>query len=241
METTTQVKSRKKTARLAGLYYLFNVLLSIYYMQYLPGKIAVWDNPRATMENFLDNEMPFRLYILAGVAVHISFILLPLTLHKLLGHINKHYAMLMVVFALVSVPISFTILLDQYELISLFKDYASLDSTQQAAMDLHVLNSFESLYNSFFLCQTYWGLWLFPFGLLAFKSGFLPKFLGIALMLGCITYVLDIIGGTLFQNYYDFVDTNILILPAAIGEIGMCLWLLFSGPRKTSSFKINVL
>lgn len=222
---------RKRTARLAGIYYLFNVLLSIYYMEYVPGEIMVWGNPEKTMNNFLNNETLFRIAILVGIAVHISFILLPITLYKLLMHVNKHYALLMVVFALISVPISFGLLLHQYELVGLFNDYTALGIEQRQAIDEEVLGTFEKLYNGFFLCQTFWGLWLLPFGFLVFKSGFLPKFLGVALMLGCVTYLLDIIGGTLFRDYYEYINTRILIIPAAIGEIGMCIWLLTIGVK----------
>jgi len=228
--------ANKKIARIAGFYYLLNVILSILYMEYIPGKIAVWGNPEATMENLLNNEMLFRIGIIVGVAVHISFIMLPLTLHKLLNHINKHYALVMVVFALISVPISFTLLIDQYELIDIINGYSKLELAQQTEANVKVMAFYERLMNGFFLDQTFWGLWLFPFGFLAFKSGFLPKFLGIALMLGCITYMIDIFGGTIFSNYYDYVNTSILIIPAAIGEIGMCLWLLIIGVIENIKF-----
>jgi hypothetical protein len=110
-------------------------------------------------------------------------------------------------------------------------DYSSLDITGQTDASLKVMAFYERLMNGFFLNQTYWGLWLFPFGYLVFKSGFLPKFLGFALMLGCITYMIDVIGGTMFSNYYDYINTRILIIPAAIGEVGMCLWLLIIGVK----------
>lgn len=228
--------ANKKIARIAGFYYLLNVILSILYMEYIPGKIAVWGNPEATMENLLNNEMLFRIGIIVGVAVHISFIMLPLTLHKLLNHINKHYALVMVVFALISVPISFSLLIDQYELIDIINGYSKLELAQQTEANVKVMAFYERLMNGFFLDQTFWGLWLFPFGYLAFKSGFLPKFLGVALMLGCITYMIDIFGGTIFSNYYDYMNTSILIIPAAIGEIGMCLWLLIIGVKENIKF-----
>jgi hypothetical protein len=228
--------ANKKTARIAGFYYLLNVILSILYMEYIPGKVAVWGNPEATMDNLLNNEMLYRVGIVIGVVVHISFIMLPLTLHKLLNHVNKHYALVMVIFALISVPISFTLLIDQYEMIDILNNYSTLELTQQTEANLTVMAFYDRLLNGFFLDQTFWGLWLFPFGYLAFKSGFLPKFLGVALMLGCITYMIDIFGGTIFSNYYDFVNTQVLIIPAAIGEIGICLWLLIVGVKENIRF-----
>ena len=228
--------NQKRIARAAGVFYLFNIILSVLYMEYIPAKIAVWDDPAATMNNLIANESLFRWGIVIGITVHISFILLPLTLYKLLHHINKNAAVLMVVFALISVPMSFPFLFDQFDVIDWLKDYNSLEVLEKQQANLKVMQLYESLFNGFFLCQVFWGLWLFPFGYLTFKSGFLPKTLGLFLMLGCVVYLVDVFGGTLFPNYYDYVNTRILIIPAAIGEIGSCLWLLLIGTKENVKF-----
>ena len=75
------------------------------------------------------------------------------------------------------------------------------------------------------------GLWLFPFGYLVFKSGFLPKILGILLMLGCFGYLINFVGHTLITNYSKIGVSSYIILPASIGEIGICLWLLIIGTK----------
>jgi len=77
----------------------------------------------------------------------------------------------------------------------------------------------------------FWGLWLLPFGYLVFKSGFLPKLLGIFLMAGCFGYLINFIGGFLIPNYGDLGISRMISLPASIGEIGICLWLLIIGVR----------
>ena len=94
------------------------------------------------------------------------------------------------------------------------------------------MSVFVSLNKGDLISQVFWGLWLFPFGLLIFKSGFLPKILGVLLMLGCISYLFDSFGRVLFSNYYEIVNTNLILLPASIGEIGTCLWLLIMGARE---------
>ena len=228
--------NQKRVARTAGVYYLFNIVLSILYMEFIPSKIIVWGDAASTMNNLISYDALFRWGIIIGIAVHISFILLPLTLYKLLHHINKNWAILMVVFALISVPMSFTFLFDQFSIIDLLKDYNTFEIIEKQQADLEVLQMYERLYNGFFLCQVFWGLWLLPFGYLTFKSGFLPKTLGVFLMLGCLVYLIDVIGGTLFKNYYDYINTRILIIPAAIGEIGSCLWLLTIGTKENVKF-----
>lgn len=230
------MKNKKKTARVAGLYYLLVVVLSILYMEFIPSKIVVQDDPIATMHKLLSHASLFKWGILIGIAVHISFILLPLTLYKLLHHINNNLAIIMVVFALISVPISYTFLYDQFEIIPLINDYPMFDMTQKQEANAKVFLMYENLYSGFFLLQIFWGLWLFPLGYLAFKSGFLPKVLGIFLMLGCISYLIDVVGGILLVNFHEYVNTHILIIPAAIGEIGMCFWLLTIGVKADIKF-----
>ncbi|WP_420386307.1 DUF4386 domain-containing protein [Roseivirga sp.] len=229
------MKNDKNTARWAGFFYLLNVIFSVLYMEYIPSQIMVSGDAEGTLTKLLSNETLFRIGILVGIAGHLSFILLPLTLYKLLNQVNKRIAILMVALALISVPVSFSFILDQINFLDLLKDYdlglITRDNLATSARSLY-----RSLMNGFFLNQVYWGLWLFPFGLLAFKSGFLPRFLGISLMLGCITYMVDIGGAILIKDYYDHVSTDLLIIPAAIGEIGMCLWLLIFGTKQNIRF-----
>lgn len=230
------MESNKNTARLAGFFYLLVVVFSIVYMEYIPSKIVVWDDPEATMTNLITFETLYRAGIIVGVLVHLSFILLPLTLYRLLSPVNKNQAVLMVVFALMSVPISYGLLLQQFNVLEVIKGYDTFTDLQMQQASSKVMSFYSSLFNGFFLSQVFWGLWLFPFGYLVVKSGFLPKFLGVFLMLGCISYLIDVLGGTLFSNYYEYVNTRILIIPASIGEIGICLWLLIVGTKENIKF-----
>lgn len=78
----------------------------------------------------------------------------------------------------------------------------------------------------------FWGLWLLLLGYLVFRSGFLPKVLGILLMIGCFGYLINFTGGFLIRSYADLGIARIIALPASIGEIGLCLWLLIAGIKK---------
>jgi hypothetical protein len=205
-------------------------------MEYIPSEIYVNGNPEATWSNLLDSALLFRMGTVVGILVHLSFILLPLTLYKLLQHVHRNAAVLMVVFALISVPISYPMLLDQISIIDHLRSPDSLSPRELENAKIGLSVFYERLYNGFFISQVFWGLWLFPFGYLVFKSGFIPKTLGVFLMLGCITYLIDVFGAILFPAYYDYIDTSLLIIPAAIGEIGSCLWLLFIGVKGNVRF-----
>ncbi|MDZ4810885.1 MAG: DUF4386 domain-containing protein, partial [Bacteroidota bacterium] len=85
--------------------------------------------------------------------------------------------------------------------------------------------------NGISLVSVFWGLWLLPFGYLIYKSGLLPKILGILLMLGCFGYLINFTGNMLIKNYTELGISKIVSLPASIGEIGTCLWLLIMGAK----------
>ena len=86
--------------------------------------------------------------------------------------------------------------------------------------------------NGLLVASLFWGLWLLPFGYLVVKSGYLPKLLGILLMLGCLGYMVNVFGELLVPRYSDTPVSSYARLPASVGEIGTCLWLLLIGARR---------
>lgn len=217
--------SNKKTARIAGLLYLVVVITGIFSLAYVPSKLIVWDNPATTVSNIIAGETLFRLGIVSGLVCYTFFLFLPLALYQLLKSVHKNYARLMVILAVVSVPISFINILNKFAVLSLISDPGAVDQAQ--------VMFYLNLYNSgILILNIFWGLWLFPFGYLVFKSGILPKILGILLMAGCVGYVLDFLGGALFSDAYGNMGISTFVsLPGSIGEIGTCLWLLIMGAK----------
>ena len=90
----------------------------------------------------------------------------------------------------------------------------------------------DNYYNGIEISQIFWGLWLFPFGYLVYKSGFLPKLLGILLMAGCFGYLIKFFGGFLYSDFNKTIISDIAGYPASLGEIGICLWLLIMATNK---------
>ncbi|NVK04996.1 MAG: DUF4386 domain-containing protein [Flavobacteriia bacterium] len=219
------------SGRKAGFYYLLVVVLSFIYMEYIPSEIVDWETPTNTYQNLIHHKSLFRMGIASGILVHICFILLPLALYDLLGNVERGLSILMVAFAVVSVPISFPALIDQLNLLDKIAGVSARSEVDMALVQ-SVQDVFVGLHNGFFLNEIFWGLWLFPLGRLVFKSGILPKAIGVLLMLGSLTYMIDVFGGVLFSEFHQYVNTRMLILPAAFGEIGLCLWLLISGVKR---------
>lgn len=223
--------SNKKTARIAGLLYLMVVLTGLASLMYIPNKLIVWDNASLTFANITASETLFRIGIVCGLACYIFFLFLSLVLYKLLKPVNENFTRLMVIFVFLSVGIFFINVQNELTILSLInnQDYLNILSTKQ--IQSQVLLHLDQYYSGLSIVHIFSGLWLFPFGILVFKSGFLPKIIGILLILGGFGYLIDFIGSTLFKNYSELDISLITTVPASIGEIGICLWLLIIGVK----------
>ena len=224
--------SRNKTARVAGILYLMLIIGGIISLAYIPSQLIVWESASKTFENISNSEFLFRLGIVINIITFLIYIALPLALYKLLHEVNEVYAKLMVIFVLVRVPISFVNMLNKFSILTLINKAEYLEKLGVSELQTQVMFHIDKYYNGIEISQIFWGLWLFPFGYLVYKSGFLPKLLGILLMAGCFGYLITFFGGFLYSDFNKTIISDIVGKPATLGEIGICLWLLIMGTNK---------
>ena len=222
----------KKAARIAGAIYLSMVLVAPFSMLYVPGKLIVRGNAAATADNILAHETMFRLSIVGDLIGHVIFICLAIALYRLLSGVNKTWAGLMVAFVLVSAAVAFLNTLNNIAALTLFRgaDFlAVFDKPQRDALGY----LFIRLHNQAeFMNEIFWGLWLLPFGLLVYRSGFLPRFLGVWLMLACFGWLVISLIALLFPPYYDAAFR--IAQPVMFAELAIMLWLLIKGAKVPS-------
>ncbi len=223
---------KNKISRIAGLIYLGVVLTGIFSLIYVPSKLINYDNASLTFQNLTTSETLFRLGIASGLLCYTFFLFLPLALYKLLGQVNENMAKLMVLLAIISVPMYFINVQNEYTALSLIKTPSYLKVFSQEQIQSQVLFYIDQYDDGMRLIHIFSGLWLFPFGYLVSKSNFLPRFFGILLMLGSFGYLLNFFGHTLIVNYSELGIGSYISLPASLGEIGICLWLLFFGAKE---------
>ena len=221
-----------KTSRIAGLLYLGVVLTGIFSLMYVPSKLFNYENASMTFQNITRSEFLFRLGIVSGLLCYVFFLFLPIALYKLLRQVNGYMAKLMVLLAVISVPLYFSNIQNQFTVLSLIKapNYLNVFSVDQ--IHSQVLFYIDQYNDGMRLIHIFSGLWLFPFGYLVFESNFLPKSLGVLLMLGCFGYLINFLCNTLMPDFSELGIAPYISLPASIGEIGTCLWLLFIGAKE---------
>lgn len=218
-----------KAARVAGGVYLSLVLTAPFSLLYVPAKLIVRGNASATAENILAHETMFRLSIIADLVTSVIFICLGIALYRLLNGVSKTWAMMMLAFVLISAAVGFLDTLNNVAALILFRgadfltvfDNAQLNALGYLFIRLHT--------QGIFMNQIFWGLWLFPFGLLVFRSGFLPRFIGVWLMINCFGYVALSVIGLMFPTFYNAVFR--WAQPLLFGELAIMLWLLIKGAK----------
>lgn len=229
----SKLMSNRKKARIAGLLYLGVVLTGLFSLMYVPSKLIVWDNAAMTYATIAANEALFRLGIVSGLTCYLFFLFLAFSLYSLLKPVDERYALFMVVLAIISVPIFFVNVQHEFTVLSLMSGESYLHIFTKEQLQTQVMLHLNQYDNGLSIVHIFSGLWLFPFGWLVVKSGFLPKILGIFLMLGCFGYLINFLGYALWPNYSQVGIASYVSLPASIGEIGSCLWLLIVGAKET--------
>ena len=219
----------KKAARIAGAIYLSMIVTGPFSLIYVPSKLIVRGNAAATADNILAHETMFRLAILADLAGSVIFICLAIALYRLLSGVSKIWAGLMVAFVLVSAAVGFLNTLNNIAALTLFRgaDFlAVFDKPQRDALGMLFIRLHTQ---GIFIDEMFWGLWLFPFGLLVFRSGFLPRFIGVWLMINCFGYVVLSVTALFFPTYYEAAFR--MSQPVLFGELAIMLWLLIKGAK----------
>jgi cbb3-type cytochrome oxidase subunit 3 len=216
-----------KAARIAGTIYLSMVLVAPFAMLYVPGKLIVRDNAAATAENVLAHETMFRLSIFGDLISHVIFICLGVALYRLLSSVNKTWAMLMVALVSVSAAVGFLDTLNNIAAVIFFRGAEFLSVFDKAQRDALGMFFIKLHTQGIFIDEIFWGVWLFPFGLLVFRSRFLPRILGIWLIVACFGYVA--LSAIAIFSPADYEAAFKWLQPAFFAELAMMLWLLIRG------------
>lgn len=211
----------RRGGRVAGTLYLAVVLTGMYCLAYVPSQTG------ATLAEASAHADLFRAGIAAFLVMQVAFLLLPFALYRLFADVNRGAATLMVALAAVSVPIGLVAVTHRMEALSLLETAgANAADSANAAFALCLQRYGHGLR----IASLFWGLWLLPFGWLVLRSGRIPRVLGLLLVLGGLGYVVQVFGG-LVPGLADSALMGYVRMPAALGEIGSCLWLLVFGAR----------
>ncbi len=177
------MKSRKHDARVAGVLYLLLGVTSALGLN-IPSAFMVDGDAAATVARIESSQFSYRLYAISGLASQIIFVFLALALYQLFKGVSRRQASLMVALVLVQVPMTFANSLCGFAPLVLLNgaDYWSAFDKHQ--LDALTMGALRLASYGEHAVMALWGLWLLPLGLLILRSKFIPRVLGVLLLIG---------------------------------------------------------
>jgi len=225
------VTSRRSTGRLVGALYLAMASFAGVDITWFPGRFIVPGDPAATAARIASAPLLYRLWTVTDLLAGVFAIYLSVALYQLFKDVDRKQAWVLVAMVLVEVPMWFAFTLTHLAPLVLLNgssSWSAFDSAQLNALALGSLRLFERGVGA---VSAYWGLWLVPFGILVYKSGFIPRILGVFLLVAASAYLVSAATHFVFPASYATVFWGLSPV-YGLGELGIIGWLLIKGDRE---------
>lgn len=207
------------TARLAGLLYLATLPTAGFaygYVAFMPN-----DDPDSLLAALESGRQVLSWTIVLGAAGFIDYLLIAALFHRLLAPAGKVAADLMVLFVAASVPLSLAALAYRMDLLMLL-DTAPPPLASEA---MRLLRSEAHLFQ---ICAIFWGLWMMPLGWLSYRSGLVPRLIGIGMILGGFGYLSSFVFPVLGVAPPGAITGGLMALTMG-SEFAFIFWLIAKG------------
>jgi hypothetical protein len=167
-------------------------------------------------------------------------IFLALALYRLLKGVDENFARLMVILgSLMATPIYFLNTLNDVAALMLVGDGDSCPCSKRRNGTYSLCSFSVCITRGVVANEVFRGLWLLPFPLLVYRSRFLPRILGVWLILNGFAYLAVSFTGVLFPQYKQMVFDS--TFPAMLGEVPTMLWLLIMGAKGVTPSSLRLL
>ena len=221
-------QSPRKTARMAGFFYLMFIITFVS-ASIVRSRLIVFGDAATTANNILSAQGLFRIGFVTELVSAVFFVLAAWALYVLLKPVNRNLALLFLLLNLGGVAVECINALNLFAALQFLSgaNYLNVFQTGQLqAMAMSFLNSYT---NGFMITQIFFSTWLLPLGYLVYKSRFLPRLLGILLILDFFAIL------SWFLQFFLLPDYGILSYPGLaisfIAEFSISLWLLIKAVK----------
>lgn len=220
----------RNPGRVAGFWYLLLCIIGPLRLMYIPEKLFVHGNAPSTVDNIAAHALLFRLGIAGDLACGVILIFLALAFYRLFKGVDQYLAVLVVILGgVMPAVIDFVNVVTDLGVLTFVSgaNFLSVfDKPQRDALAMLLLRLHDHQNTA---AEILWGLWLIPLALLVYRSRFLPRFLGVWLVVNGCAYVILSFTGVLLPQYQNKVF--LISQPALFGEIALMLWLVIKGAR----------
>jgi len=224
------MSSTVTTARQAGvLYFLFMIVAIV--SEFAFPTFVVPRDAAATAGSIAAATAAYRWALLTSMVTLVLFIALVAWLYRLFERVDKTQALFMVLLVTVGVSVAFANLLHKFAPLVILGGADYLSAFTKPQLDALAFGVLRTHSGGTALPTTFWGLWLFPFGYLVIRSGFLPRILGYLLLVAGVAYAVSGVTSIVLPEHRQAV--NRVMMPLYFGEVPIIFWLLLRGARET--------
>lgn len=222
-----------KNARIAGFFYLLLALVGPVRLIYIPTKLFVTGDAATTAANIAAHQALFQFGILSDLLTGAVGIAVGLALYRLFKDVDRNLAALIFILgAMFVTPIYFLNALNDTGALMFANGADFLSVFDKPQRDAFTMLFLRLHHYGVVVNEVFWGLWLFPLGILTIRCGFLPKFLGWWLILNGFAYLLESYLGLMLPQYEETVSNY--AFPVQFGEVAFLLWILILGTKERS-------
>ena len=227
------MNSYKRISLIAGIGYLIIFFTGFFSNFYVLEGLASPLNPDAALDNIIQNEMLFRSGLFGFVLMVTADVILAWALYILLKPVNKNLSLLSGWLRLVNGAIFAVALFNLFGMLQLAGGADYLNIFAHDELNAKVLLLRSSFDSTWLIGLVFFGIHLLLLGYLIFKSGYVPKLIGVLLFFAGIGYLVDSTANFLMPNYKEYKDIfqTVVMLPGIVGELSFTIWLLVKGVR----------
>ncbi len=224
-------EAQRRALRTAGWLYLLLTLIAPFGLLYIPNTLIVQGDAAATAAQLRASASLLRFGIGSELFHQTIMVFLVMALYRLFRPVDEHQArMLVILGALVSVPIMFLNVVNEIAALVLVSGAQFLSVFPQNQLDALALFFIRLHGQGVDVAAVFWGLWLFPFGILVLRSGFVPRNLGWLLFVAGTAYLVNSFFVLVAPKYANTVSQVAVIFE--LGELPIVVWLFFAGLRE---------
>ena len=224
------MKSPKRLARFAGVLYLLVGIFGALAEGFMEPKMYVAGNAAATAGNVVANAGLVRMGVVADLLDGAFFVFTALALYMLLKDVHKSAARAMLVFVALAAAITCFSAVFEFEGLRVATGGVNAAALGIGGSNAVVLLLLDAQHYALLTAQIFFGLWLAPLGYLAYKSGWFPRTLGLLLVAASACYLVDMLAAFLVPGFDQKIHA-LIVVPCAIAEIWMVLYLLVVGVK----------
>ena len=230
MTSRTIETSPQLYARIGGALYLIIIVIGLYGEAFVRDRLIVSGDAAATAANIVSHESLWRFHIAAELFLLICAVALLLILFVLLRPVSRDLALLAVFFNLVSIGIEAATTMYLLEALFPLGNAGYLKAFTPEQLYAMASLSLKSHGYGFGVSLLFFGCLCLIVGYLIFKSGYLPKTIGVLMQIAGVCYLTNSFALILSPAVANRLFPAILV-PAFIGEASLCLWLLVRGVK----------